>query len=223
VSLLEQALAIAPDTPSPSTGLAVCYLYRLLGRVAMLNFDGAIEDVDALVRVNPDYAWRGLGEAMRACALHFAGRDELARQAVERFNPPSVPTAYTYFYDIAAAIVASRQIGPDQAARRLAAPAYEWAERQPTSIGEWLKAFAVLAVEANDVRRALELASTMTGGSAATFLGWIASQVFTTWPDDDVDQQVTRMLERVDPTRGVTQDLLDDRARLFAEEIERWS
>lgn len=217
--LVERAIEISAQTSAPDWNAAISLLYRSIFHTNQFRFNEASADADLALRLAPGLGFRHVIEAWRAYSFHLADRPIEARRAVKQFSKPSPVSPWSYLNETVTALVASTEIGPSAACRLLAAAALDSVAKRPQFVGDWLCAFALLAVERGDFDRAIEIVENCAPVSPglhapayARAFGWplaTSAELYHQRMSDDAYGHVARAGQH--------------QSRLVAEELDRWS
>jgi predicted ATPase/DNA-binding SARP family transcriptional activator len=214
---LERGLTVARLTTRPDVNIATILIARSSVYASLGAFaDSADAAAEALTTAPDTFTLRSFALDLRDLAIFFDGRDPPPRRGRrEDAGPGELRLSGDFTSSIVDAVIASRALGPEVAAARLAECAGESAARRPHVIGDWLGAFAYVAALRGDADRARHLLSHSIALNVPAIRPATRALLPATEP------------RRFDASGNAGLDRVFTRAKihqpcLLAQEIERW-
>ncbi len=169
----------------------------------------------------PTLGWRYWVEATRASLLLMLDRIAEAAEVVGSFSEVPPTSQWGHMMDVTRHAVMVHTDGPDVAARSLAAVARESVARRPELCVDFLQCFAYAAYFGGDHERAREMSFNTLPVGAGWIQAWLVGQLYGTTSDDSV--QIRREFDAEHPWNELRAFTEEHGARLFVEELARWS
>lgn len=217
---LEQALAVAPQTPSCEVNVGLALMFRAAGHAGLGAFTDAIADgAEALRQAPEDFTYRHTITDHRDLALFFAGEEPppRARSNLTRPAGPTLPR-YRHISQIVDVIVATPDTGAEVAGSTLATAARESVARRPDIIGDWLAAFAYIEALVGNDSRAVHILNNSIGLTLPAMGPGVALLL----ADSSSGAGAHRSAARSATDEQLT-SISTNQPDLLAEEIARWS
>jgi hypothetical protein len=143
--------------------------------VNTFRFADAVQRFDALMTAAPNFGYRHVIEVNRAWALLAVGRVGDAGRAVAEFSEIPAASQWEHLNLVFSHAVMAHTIGPQEAARSLAAAATVFVARRPTVVSFVLSGFAYIAHVRGDEERTQEITSMTVASHGEQLWNWCAS------------------------------------------------
>jgi predicted ATPase/class 3 adenylate cyclase len=215
---IDEARRIAKRTPSAPRNSGFVEFIDACWALGLLDPERCIASAERSRSLFPDHGGGALCDAYKVAALLSLGRVDDAASAVRAMRPLAPLSPYAHVPTIVEILVSAAEVGPDDAARALAAAAPEPLARQPLTAGDWLLAFAWLACERGDVARARRLVVDTKHHSFAFAEVWRRA---LGWPGDG--RASLQRWTAENPWNELIARAMTTQPGLIDEELRRWA
>ena len=184
------------------------------------DHEEALAVAESIYELAPTLALRYWAEATRASLFLLLGRVDEADRAVRSFTAAPPAAQWAHVLDITKHAVMVHTSGPEIASRSLATVAREAVARRPAVFVDFLQGFAYASYFAGDYDRARELACNTLPLGMGWIQTWIVGQLYG--PTTDAER-IRREFDLEHPWNELLAFTEEHGARLFAEELTRWT